>query len=87
VAPPIVLATVTVLRQDIDSPDARELAHRVETLEAFNPMVTTHLRPLGRMNRARVIAYGRSAKHRGAGPPAHEAARTATGEDPTQSGR
>ena len=65
VSPPIVLGTVTVLRQDIHSPDARELARRVETGEAFNPAVTQHLRPLGRMNRARTIAYARSAEHRG----------------------
>ena len=69
VAPPIVLGTVRVLQQDLDSADARALAQRVETLEAFNPIVTAHLRPLGRMNRARVSAYTLSAEHRGARSP------------------
>jgi hypothetical protein len=64
VAPPVVLGTVTILQQELDSPEARELATRVETLEAFSPIVTPGLRPLGRMNRARVIAYARSADHR-----------------------
>jgi catalase len=64
VAPPIVLGTVTIAQQELDSPEAEELAERVENLEAFSPVVTPGLRPLGRMNRARVIAYARSADHR-----------------------
>lgn len=64
VAPPVVLGTVTVLQQKLDSPEAGELASRVETLEALSPIVTPGLRPLGRMNRARVLAYTRSADHR-----------------------
>jgi hypothetical protein len=65
VAPPIVMGTVTIPQQDLGTPEARELAARVETLEAFSPKVT-RLRPLGRMNRARIPAYDRSANHRGA---------------------
>jgi hypothetical protein len=68
VAPPVVLGTVTVLPQDLDGPAASHLAARVEALEAFNPIVTQDLRPLGRMNRARVLAYVRSADHRRTGP-------------------
>ncbi len=64
VAPPVVLGTVTILQQELDSPEAKEFATRVETLEAFSPIVTPGLRPLGRMNRARVLAYARSADHR-----------------------
>jgi hypothetical protein len=69
VAPPVVLGTVTVIAQDLDSAGARDLAARVEAVEAFNPIVTPHLRPLGRMNRARVLAYARSADHRRGVPP------------------
>jgi len=64
VAPPVVLGTVTILQQALDIPEATELATRVETLEAFSPIVTPGLRPLGRMNRARILAYARSADHR-----------------------
>lgn len=64
VAPPGVIGTVTIPAQELDSPEARELATRVETLEAFSPVVTPALRPLGRMNRARALAYARSADHR-----------------------
>ena len=64
VAPPVVIGTVTIPRQELDSPEAKELATRVEMLEAFSPIVTPGLRPLGRMNRARVLAYARSADHR-----------------------
>jgi hypothetical protein len=63
-APPLLVGTLTVPRQELDSSEARALASRVEKLEAFNPIVTLGLRPLGRMNRARVIAYARSADHR-----------------------
>lgn len=69
VAPPVVIGTVTIPRQELDSPEAEELATRVETLEAFSPIVTPGLRPLGRMNRARILAYARSADHRRASVP------------------
>ncbi len=59
------IGTITIPSQDLASPDALELATRVETLEAFSPIVTSSLRPLGRMNRARIEAYARSADHRG----------------------
>ena len=68
VAPPVVIGTMTIPRQDLDSPEARELASRVESREAFSPIVTSSLRPLGRMNRARVQAYARSADHRRGNP-------------------
>jgi hypothetical protein len=68
IAPPITIGTVTIPRQDLDSPDARELSTRVEALEAFSPIVTTGIRPLGRMNRARILAYARSADHRRVSP-------------------
>jgi hypothetical protein len=71
VSPPIVVGTVTIPRQDLDSPDARALTERVEQLEAFNPIVTPAFRPLGRMNRARVLAYARSADHRRRGIARH----------------
>lgn len=64
VAPPVVLGTVTMAQQELDSPEARLLARRVESIEAFSPIVTNVLRPLGRMNRARLVAYARSADHR-----------------------
>ena len=54
IAPPVVIGTITIPSQDLASPDALELATRVETLEAFSPIVTSSLRPLGRMNRARI---------------------------------
>jgi hypothetical protein len=68
VAPPIVIGTVTIVQQDLESPEARELAAHVEALEAFSPGVSAGLRPLGRMNRARIPAYARSADHRRRGP-------------------
>jgi hypothetical protein len=69
VAPPIVIGTVTIPQQDLSSEEAGALATRVERSEAFNPIVTPGLRPLGRMNRARVLAYARSADHRRQGTP------------------
>jgi len=69
VAPPIVVGTVTIPRQDLAGAEAVELATRVETVEAFSPIVTPGLRPLGRMNRARILAYARSADHRRQGVP------------------
>jgi hypothetical protein len=68
VAPPVVIGTITIPRQDLDSPEARELAARVETLEALSPIVTSSLLPIGRMNRARIEAYARSADHRRESP-------------------
>jgi hypothetical protein len=62
VAPPIVIGTVVLPQQDLDAPEARELASRVEKA-SFSPKVR-RFRPLGRMNRARVPAYDRSAEHR-----------------------
>jgi len=62
VAPPIVIGTVVLPQQDLDAPAARELASRVEKA-SFSPKVS-RFRPLGRMNRARVPAYDRSAEHR-----------------------
>jgi Catalase len=62
VAPPIVIGTVVLPQQDLDAPEARELASRVEKA-SFSPKVS-RFRPLGRMNRARVPAYDRSAEHR-----------------------
>lgn len=67
-SPPVVIGTITIPRQELTSPAAAALAERVERLEAFSPIVTPGLRPLGRMNRARVLAYARSAEHRGAAP-------------------
>jgi hypothetical protein len=71
VSPPIVVATITIPRQHIDTPEATALADRVEQHEAFNPIVTPGFRPLGRMNRARVLAYARSADHRRREIPRH----------------
>jgi hypothetical protein len=68
VAVPVVLGRVVVEQQDLDSAAALELARRVEASEAFSPRVTPALRPLGRVNRARGDAYGRSAARRGAPP-------------------
>jgi len=62
VAPPIVIGTVVLPQQDLDAPEARELASRVEKA-SFSPKVS-RFRPLGRMNRARVPAYDRSSEHR-----------------------
>ncbi len=66
---PVVVGTITIPRQDLRSATAAELADRVERLEAFNPIVTDRLKPIGRMNRARVLAYARSADHRRARAP------------------
>lgn len=65
-APPVVLGRVVLPIQDLESEDARDLADRVERIEAFSPWTTPCLRPLGRSNRARREAYTRSAAHRGA---------------------
>ena len=54
-----------------DSAESRELGQRVETSEAFNPWNTPCLQPLGRTNRARRLAYDRSAANRGAPLPLH----------------
>jgi hypothetical protein len=66
-ATPIPLGRVTLLQQNLASPAAVELEERVERQEAFNPWNTPGLLPLGRTNRSRRVAYGRSARHRGAG--------------------
>jgi hypothetical protein len=66
VAPPVVLGRVVLPQQDLDRPEARELANRIESSEAFNPWNTPCLHPLGRTNRARREAYNRSAANRGA---------------------
>jgi hypothetical protein len=70
-AAPVVIARVVLPAQDLDSAEARELAERVETSETFNPWNTPCLRPLGRTNRARRLAYDRSAANRGAPLPPH----------------
>jgi hypothetical protein len=66
VSRPVVLGRVTILRQDLDDPESVALAERVEAAEGFNPFTSPGLRPLGRTNRARQLAYARSARHRGA---------------------
>jgi len=66
VAVPVVLGTVVVVQQDLDSVEARDLAGRVEASEAFSPSITPGLRPLGRLNRIRDDAYRASAVRRGA---------------------
>lgn len=86
-ARPVPIGRVTLVRQDLAGPEARALAERVERAEAFSPWTTPGLRPLGRSNRARRAAYGRSARHRGAEPspgaPA-AAASAATAPRPTE---
>ena len=65
-AQPVVIGRVVIPQQDLDGAEARDLADRVERVEAFNPWNTPCLRPLGRTNRARLEAYHRSAAGRGA---------------------
>jgi len=69
VTTPVLLGRVTLLQQDLVGTEARALAARVEAVEAFSPWTTPGLRPLGRSNRARRLAYDRSASHRGATRP------------------
>ncbi|MEU8118272.1 peroxidase family protein [Spirillospora sp. NPDC049024] len=63
-APPVVVGTLTIPRQDLDTADARTIAARVDEL-AFDPWNTTdEFRPLGNMNRARKAVYEASSAHR-----------------------
>ena len=66
VSRPVVLGRVTLLQQDLAAADSVALAERVETAEGFNPFTSPGLRPIGRSNRGRRLAYARSARHRGA---------------------
>ena len=67
-SPLIPIGQLVILQQDLDGEDAKVLAGRVENTEGFNPWNTTHLRPLGSMNRARKEAYDLSAITRGGRP-------------------
>jgi hypothetical protein len=64
-AAPVVIGTVVLPKQDLETFEAKALADRVERSEAFNPWNTPCLRPLGRTNRARLGAYHVSAANRG----------------------
>ena len=68
VSHPVVLGRVTLVRQDLADAESVALAERVEREEGFNPFTSPGLRPLGRTNRARQVAYERSVRHRGAAP-------------------
>lgn len=67
-APPIVVARLTVERQDVASEHGRKIVALVETL-AFDPWhALIEHRPLGAMMRARNHAYRLSTAERGAAP-------------------
>ncbi|WP_217637114.1 peroxidase family protein [Geodermatophilus telluris] len=60
----VTVARLVLPRQDLDTPQARLVEHRVDRL-AFNPWNTTEeFRPLGNLNRARRAAYEASSAHR-----------------------
>lgn len=62
--PAIVVAHLTIPKQDTRSAEADAVSRRVEQL-SFNPWHTTeHFRPLGNINRARNAVYQASAAHR-----------------------
>lgn len=64
ITPPIVVARLTIPRQDITTAEAGSAARRVEGL-SFNPWFTTDdFRPLGNINRARKAAYQASSAQR-----------------------
>jgi hypothetical protein len=61
---PVLVGTLTIPQQDIDTAQARAMERQVDQL-SFNPWYTTdEFRPLGNMNRARKQAYRASAAHR-----------------------
>jgi Animal haem peroxidase/Catalase len=63
-SPPIVVAELSLPRQDVDTATARAIARGIEEM-AFNPWNTTaDFRPLGNLNRARKNVYDASAAHR-----------------------
>ena len=64
ISPPVLAATLTIPRQDVDAAGGRALERLVDQL-SFNPWYTTgEFRPLGNMNRARKEAYRASSAHR-----------------------
>src|SRR5262249_31898329 len=64
VSRPILVATLTVPKQDIELAEGRAMERLVDQL-SFNPWYTTEeFRPLGNMNRGRKEAYRASAAHR-----------------------
>lgn len=64
--PPEPVARLTIPRQDLSTPAAKEEAASIERL-AFDPWNTTDgFRPLGNLNRARAPVYEASASHRSA---------------------
>ena len=57
VSPPVLVATLTIPKQEVDAAEGRATERLVDQL-AFNPWNTTdEFRPLGNMNRARKAAY------------------------------
>ena len=66
--PPIVLGRLTLPVQDLAGQEGRQLAERVDEHVMLSPWNTPCLRPLGRTNRGRLVAYNKSAEHRGAPP-------------------
>jgi len=63
-APIEMVATLTIPKQDVNTPAARAMFRRINAL-AFNPWNTTdEFRPLGNLNRARKNVYDASAAHR-----------------------
>jgi Animal haem peroxidase len=64
VSRPVLVASLTIPTQDVDTPQGREAEKAVDQL-SFNPWYTTDdFRPLGNMNRARKEAYRASSAHR-----------------------
>jgi len=64
VSRPVLVATLTIPRQDLDAAVGRATERLVDQL-SFNPWYTTdEFRPLGNMNRARKEAYRASSAHR-----------------------
>ncbi len=64
VSPPVLVATLTIPKQDVDAAEGRAMERLVDQL-SFNPWYTTdEFRPLGNMNRARKEAYRASSAHR-----------------------
>ena len=60
-APPTPIATLIILKQELDSQLQQDVEHM-----AFNPWNTNEFRPLGLINLARKKVYDASAMHRGA---------------------
>ncbi|MBI5513420.1 MAG: hypothetical protein HY909_06595 [Deltaproteobacteria bacterium] len=68
VSPWVDLARLTVLKVDVEGPEGRAAAERIEAM-SFDPWhATEDLRPLGEIMRARRVAYKHSAIARGATP-------------------